>query len=82
MPICSREHEIETWKMIDQIVEDKLNAYPNQLDEDIELLDLDKQKGYILGRNQRNCVKFRKTEKEVLMYLKHNAEMALKLLKL
>ena len=44
MPICSKNHEIETWKKIGKIVEDRLDRYANPLDEDIDILEYDSTK--------------------------------------
>ena len=50
LPICSKKHEIETWKKVGEIVDERLHGYANQLDEDIEILEYDSRKHY-MNRN-------------------------------
>ena len=44
-----------------------LAAYPNSIEEDAEILARDDKEQY-LTFNQRNCVYFRKGEKEILIW--------------
>lgn len=56
-----------------------LAAYPNTVEEDTEILTRDDKERY-LSFNQRNCVVFRKGEKEILLWFMHFATYTLALL--
>jgi len=69
----SLENEIATWKYIDGRADAALAKYPNTLEEDNNILERDSTENF-LGFNKRNCVIYRKGEKELLYYLKDCAE--------
>jgi protein-histidine N-methyltransferase len=61
---CSIENEIGAWRLIDQAATATLKGYSTSILEDIQLL-----KDQNLTTNQRNCIIYRKSEKEILQYL-------------
>lgn len=65
IPRYKVENELKAWAYIREIAERYLGWYPNTLEEDIELLSNDKA----LSFNQKNCILYRKGEKEILKFL-------------
>lgn len=65
----SIENETATWKQITKIVDKALSEYPTTLDEDKELLEKDAKENS-LSLNQKNCIRYRMSEKKVLHFLK------------
>ena len=57
--------------------EEALAAYPQTLEEDMEILKRDN-----LTFNERNCVLFRSGEKEILVFLIEMSDYVLKLLEM
>jgi hypothetical protein len=63
----SIKNESKILSKIKQMSETYLAAYPNSIEEDAEILARDDKEQY-LTFNQRNCVYFRKGEKEILIW--------------
>jgi hypothetical protein len=64
LPRVNLSNEIQAWGLIKEMAELSMTKYPNGLEEDIELLKNDK-----LTFNEKNCIQYRKGEKEILHYL-------------
>ena len=77
-PLISLENEVAAWKYIGKLVEDKLNAYPNTIEQDNDIIERNELDNDI-GTNKLNCVKFRKSEKNVLHLFKDYANLLIKL---
>ena len=69
LPKYTKENEAKAWKLISSACDKNLSRYPTTLQEDIELLAKDDQEPS-LGFNIRNCILYRKGEKDILHYLK------------
>ena len=68
MEQCSSPNEITAWSLIKDVAQAELDLYPTTNDEDADILAND-LKNKSLGFNARNCIAYRKTEKELLNYL-------------
>ena len=77
----SRENEADCWRHISQIANESLNKYPTTIQDDNKILEEDDKKPS-LGKNKRNCVLFRKIEKEIFHYLRDCARKVESLIKL
>lgn len=64
MPYQSIDNESKSWKLILETAEKAYSEYPDTLEKDIEFLKRAK-----LSINQKNCIMFRKSEKEILVFL-------------
>lgn len=69
LPKISVKNEIAAWNLITSVVDACLAKYPTTIEEDIELLKQDESTN-TLGFNKRNCILYRKGEKQVLNSLK------------
>ena len=67
LSVISIKNESKILSKIKQMSETYLAAYPNSIEEDTEILARDDKEQY-LTFNQRNCVYFRKGEKEILIW--------------
>ena len=67
LSVMSIKNESKILSKIKQMSETYLAAYPNSIEEDTEILARDDKEQY-LTFNQRNCVYFRKGEKEILIW--------------
>ena len=70
------------WRHIDKVCDEALKRYPTTLEEDIELLRRDQENAGALSYNKRNCILYRKSEKEVLYFFKDCASKVEKLAKM
>ena len=75
----SKSNELAAWDVIVKACDLVLSNYPTTLHEDIAILQQDDKDG-ALGFNKRNCILFRKGEKVVLHFFKHQATKVKKLL--
>ena len=80
LPPTSLYNELDTWDLITQVADEALGLYPTFLNEDIQILEDTKDKK--MNMNIRNCMIFRKNEKEVYQNLKDCAEKVKELAKL
>ena len=80
LPPISLYNELETWDLIIQVADEALGFYPTMLNEDIQILEDTKDKK--MNMNIRNCIMFRKNEKEVYQNLKDCAGKVKELAKL
>ena len=67
------ECEMKMWTKIKELCEGQLAIYPNNLQQDLDLLAAD-DKEQQLTQNERSCVLFRKGEKKILHYLVNAAD--------
>lgn len=67
-----KENERAAWNLIRTKAEADLTKYPTSLAEDEELLGNEEQLNK-MSQNQRNCVQFRRNEKEILRFLINSA---------
>ena len=75
----SVHNEVKTLSRLKEKSLTSLASYPNTLEEDNELLAKDAEKQH-LTFNQRNCVLFRKGEKEILNWFIELANYCIKIL--
>ena len=61
------------WRHLDKVADKTLAKYPTTLVDDLKLIHRDDEED-ILGMNKRNCVLYRKSEKELLYFLKSCAK--------
>lgn len=61
------ENEVRAWNFLENIVDQTLANYPTSLAEDIALLEADDTEK-TLGFNTRNCIMYRKLDKQLLAY--------------
>ena len=81
LPSCSLTNETHVWMQVHILCGELMARYQTSLHEDIELLAKD-DKENTLGFNKRNCILYRKGEKEVLQYLVDCAMKVVELLNL
>jgi len=74
-------NELTAWILLKLIAQKNLGNYPNTLEEDNELMEKD-AKEHNLTFNQRNCIIYRRGEKQELTYLIYCADKAAELSKL
>ena len=75
MPAITKENELAAWQLIGKVASDQLALYPTTYEEDVELLNAE-QEHETLGRNKRNCVLYRLSEKIILHYLQDCSDTA------
>jgi len=81
MPLYDKENELQAWNKIKEVALEALTKYPNTVEEDKEILEKDDMDHH-LGFNNRNCILYRKAEKDILHYLIFCADKAAELVKL
>ena len=71
LPALSRENERDAWRHISKVVDEMLAKYDSSVEDDGILLTSDAKKlgGQLLSYNNRNCIMYRRSEKEVLVFL-------------
>ena len=79
MPSISKENEAAAWKLISKVADEALAQYPTTLEEDVQILAKDNAE-HSLAQNKRNCVLYRKMDKEVLYFLKDSAQKVAELM--
>jgi len=75
------DNELATWNLIKETAQQDLDKFPNSLQDDIDLLAKDDE-DHNLTFNKRNCIIYRKGEKELLHYIILSAQKVDELSKL
>lgn len=75
MPKYDLATEVAAWNLIKVLVQQLLNRFPNTIEEDIQIIQKDDAE-HNLTFNEKNCVLFRKREKQMLHYFIFCADKA------
>ena len=67
--MISRENELDTWNLIEEVCDEALSKFRWNIKEDQNMLNKDKLNG-LLTFNERNCIKYIMGEKSVLLFFK------------
>ena len=76
LPVISLQNEQAAWRHISNVCEDTLEKYAQSLIQDKEILENDEAaRGQAkMTQIQKNCIKFRINEKEILHFFKNCAD--------
>ena len=73
LPPLSLQNEVSAWKRIAASADAALALYPTTLQQDTAILEIDRKENN-LSESNRNCVKYRRSEKVILHFLKDCAQ--------